>query len=151
MMGSISLMEAASSPRILSLRYDGVCAVCSSLLARRTRTWWFREEKRIVCFACRPEQPGVVCEQGETDGPESQEPSQVSVTLTVEVAIRPLQPLLADGKAGASARREGERRRARREQRTLERHPRLGRLILAVSEDSRMGKGSGWRGNWARR
>jgi len=37
--------------------------------------------------------------------------------------------------AGASARREGERRRAKRERETLERHPRLGKLILRATEE----------------
>lgn len=38
------------------------------------------------------------------------------------------------GTAGASARREHERRRARREQRVRERHPRIGGALLALSD-----------------
>lgn len=39
-----------------------------------------------------------------------------------------------DGQAGASARREGERRQARREAAVRERHPRLGGVILALQD-----------------
>lgn len=39
------------------------------------------------------------------------------------------------GTAGASARREFERRRSRREGRIREKHPKLGRLILALGDD----------------
>jgi hypothetical protein len=38
------------------------------------------------------------------------------------------------GTAGASARREHERRKARREEETRRRHPRIGKLLLAVQE-----------------
>jgi hypothetical protein len=43
--------------------------------------------------------------------------------------------MTSDGVAGASARREGQRRRASREKETLDRHPRIGKLILAVSDE----------------
>ena len=39
-----------------------------------------------------------------------------------------------NGRAGASARREGERRKAQREARVRERHPRIGGVILALQE-----------------
>lgn len=39
------------------------------------------------------------------------------------------------GTPGASARREGERRSARREERVRARHPRIGGLVLAVTDD----------------
>lgn len=42
---------------------------------------------------------------------------------------------MADGVAGASARREHERRRDAREQRIRTNHPKLGGLILALSDD----------------
>src|SRR5438045_2033389 len=53
------------------------------------------------------------------------------------VAGSPLAPLMSDGDAGASVRREGERRRANREQETIARHPRVGKLILALSDEPR--------------
>jgi Nuclease-related domain len=54
-----------------------------------------------------------------------------------------LEPLLSDGEAGASARREGERRRAKREAATMARRPRLGKLILAVLDEPHAGRSWG--------
>ena len=47
---------------------------------------------------------------------------------------RVTDPTAMDGRAGASARREGERRRARREAGVRERHPRVGGVILALQD-----------------
>ena len=47
---------------------------------------------------------------------------------------RVTDPTAIDGRAGASARREGERRRARREAGVRERHPRIGGAILALQD-----------------
>jgi len=44
---------------------------------------------------------------------------------------------VADGTAGASARREHERRKANREKRVRDKHPRIGGLILALGEPPR--------------
>jgi hypothetical protein len=46
----------------------------------------------------------------------------------------PEQPDVDFGTAGASARREYERRRAKREEETRERHPRIGNLLLKFQE-----------------
>ena len=47
---------------------------------------------------------------------------------------RVTDPTAVDGRAGASARREGERRKARREAGVRERHPRIGGVILALQD-----------------
>jgi hypothetical protein len=62
----------------------------------------------------------------------SVEPVDLAVAAQHEEAVG---PLISDGEAGTSARREGDRRRAKREKQTLDRHPHLGRLILAVSDE----------------
>jgi hypothetical protein len=53
----------------------------------------------------------------------------------------------SDGTAGASARREHERRRARREQSVRDKHPRIGGILLALREppahERRWGHGAG--------
>lgn len=129
--------------RLLSLRYNGTCSVCETPLARRTTAWWYRAEKRIVCTSCQPadtvpDAPAVT----QRDGSDPDEPETLSVSPTdtaapaVGAASAAVESALTvDGEAGASARREGERRRARREQRTMKAHPRLGKLILAVSDE----------------
>lgn len=45
------------------------------------------------------------------------------------------QPEIVSGKAGASARREYERRSAKREERVRAAHPRIGGFLLAISEE----------------
>lgn len=127
-----------SSPRILSLRYDGKCSVCESQLARRTQAWWYPEVKKIVCLDCRP--VGSTADATATN-PASEDPFRsgaLPLESEVEPTPQPEEPeafLISDGQAGASARREGERRRSKRQRDTLERHPHLGKLILAASDE----------------
>jgi hypothetical protein len=101
---------AAEEKRLLRLRWDGACSVCSHSLARGTQAWWRASEKRIVCVSC--------ASAGLDNG---------------SVIPRPPDP----GVAGASARREAERRRANREQSIRESHPRIGGLILGLSDEPR--------------
>jgi Nuclease-related domain len=133
-------LQPTSIPHVISLRYDGTCSVCETSLVRRTRAWWYRDEKKIVCTACRPEDTTVdapvsaeaIVEAAEIQDAES---SESRTPVVSDEAVRVVAPLIVDGEAGASARREGERRRAKRERETLARHPRLGKLILAVSDE----------------
>jgi hypothetical protein len=138
-------LQPEASPRILSLRYDDKCSVCERDLARRTRAWWFRDVKKIVCFNCRPEQDVAVTAIVEQSVDLSSSDSfagqieglavEAAPPAISETAVEAQSPLTTDGEAGTSARREGERRRAKREKDTLDRHPRLGKLILAVSDE----------------
>jgi hypothetical protein len=116
-------VQPTPTARVQPLRYDGVCSVCHSQLARRTRAWWYPEEKKFVCTSCRPAE--IIPDTAPASGN----------TLVVEEEPSQLEPLTVDGEAGASARREGERRRAKRGRDTLTRHPRIGKLILAVSDE----------------
>jgi hypothetical protein len=114
-------MASQSQPRLLKLRYDGTCIVCSTSLPRRTEAWWYADKKQIVCTACRPNTAEAVGEP---------KPSVTVDTVAVEEP-----PLTTLGQAGASARRESSRRRARREQETLRKHPRVGKLILRMTDE----------------
>ena len=62
-------------------------------------------------------------------------------------ARRVTEPTAANGKAGASARREGERRKANREAAVRERHPRIGGVLLALQDapqhERSWGRGAG--------
>ena len=62
-------------------------------------------------------------------------------------ALRVADPTAANGKAGASARREGERRKAKREAAVRARHPRIGGVILALQDapqhERSWGRGAG--------
>lgn len=103
--------DPSNGARVLTLRWDGSCSICQSPVPRRTRAWWERETKTITCLACKPENTTPIVDM-----------------VDVEV-------LTSDGEAGASARRHADRLRTRREQDTLLRYPRVGKLVLALSEE----------------
>lgn len=103
--------------RELALRRDDRCAVCGSSISARTRAWWDADAKTVTCLACRSRltqerQPG---ETGEAQPAASEAPLEL-------------------GHAGASAQREYERRRDRREARVRAAHPHIGGLLLALGE-----------------
>ncbi|MCW2830276.1 MAG: hypothetical protein JWP31_968, partial [Aeromicrobium sp.] len=67
----------------------------------------------------------------------SRNPTPANPPVVEEGALRPSRnhTPVDPGTPGASARREFERRQSKREKRIRDRHPRLGGLILAVSDD----------------
>lgn len=90
----------------MKLRYAGVCRLCDAELPARTEAIYERSSKTVRCLDCSPAESSA-------GGPEP-----------IDV-----------GTPGASARREFERRQAKREARIRKKHPKLGGFILAVSED----------------
>ena len=98
-------------------RYAGVCRLCGAELAARTEAIHERSTKTVRCLDCSPGDPVSPIE---------------SIPLVEPVeAPEPIDI----GTPGASARREYERRQAKRETRIREKHPKLGGLILAISDD----------------
>jgi len=99
----------------MRLRYAGTCRICGVELPARAEAIYERATKTVRCLGHDPnvEVPAPVVEGPGTDVPENVE----------------------SGTAGASARREFERRKARREDRIRTAHPRLGGVILAVSDE----------------
>ena len=91
----------------MRLRYSGVCRVCSVELPARAEAVYERSSKTVRCIT-------------------HDTSSDVSPGVVRAVEA---------GKPGASARREFERRKARREERTRAKHPKLGGVILALSDD----------------
>ncbi len=102
----------------MRLRYAGTCAVCGTALAARTTAVYSASTRSVRCVTCEVTTPSdeVVV------GPE---PPVAGVTPEV------LEP----GVAGASARRIYEQRKAKREKGIRDAHPRIGGLILALSDD----------------
>jgi hypothetical protein len=90
----------------IRLRYAGSCRTCGTALAVGTQALYERTSKSVRCLACS-------------------EPTD-SKNSAGRAAI---------GVPGTSARREFERRRAAREERIRAKHPHLGGLILAVSDE----------------
>jgi hypothetical protein len=117
----------------MRLRYEGTCVTCRASLPRRTEAWWYGDKKEIVCTSCRP-----------ANSVSADESTEEVVAEVEEVELPPLTTL---GEAGASARRESVRRKERRERETLKRHPRVGKLILRVTDEPQAtrswGKGAG--------
>jgi hypothetical protein len=102
----------------MRLRYAGTCAVCRTALAARTTAVYSAATRSVRCVGCEA----------------------TTSTEDVVVADEPTQPgvppeVLGTGVAGASARRIYEQRKAERERRIREAHPRIGGLILALSDD----------------
>lgn len=118
----------AATVKILRLRYAGACE-CGTEVPAGTRAGWDRTARRVVCERCLSGQMRVI-EPAETPPPDletarAEEPAQVA---DVE------QPI-DRGRPGASLEQEYQRRRQSREDRIRTRHPRLGRVILALSEE----------------
>ena len=112
----------------MRIRYAGRCSTCGVELPVGTRAAYDRETKSLTCSRCLPEQQPAPAEQIH---PTSSEPFDSSSgtgsgTDGSEVVL---------GVAGASAKREYERRKNSRETRIRTAHPRAGGLILALSDD----------------
>ncbi|QIM23186.1 NERD domain-containing protein [Phycicoccus sp. HDW14] len=101
----------------MRLRYAGTCRICGLDLPAKAEAVHERRTKTVRCLDHSITQVGG----NNTDSPTGPTP----------------MPAVDPGAAGASARREYERRRAAREERIRARHPKLGGLILAVSDEPR--------------
>jgi hypothetical protein len=96
--------------RLMRLRYDGVCARCGEELKASMRGWWEGERKTVRCERCGPAAPPS--------------PKAPAFDVSAEPNV-----------GGASAQREFERRRKRREDDMRQRHPRIGGLILGLTNE----------------
>lgn len=108
----------------MRLRYAGTCRICRTPIEARTDAVYERATKTVRCLSCSspPQERTAAVDDEHADGEQNQ---------ALAVADAPPEP----GTAGASARREFERRRVRREERIRTKHPKLGGLILALSDD----------------
>jgi hypothetical protein len=89
------------------LRWEATCARCGATLPPKTLAAWNKELRQAICQRCLA---------AEADSPSA-------------------EPELDRGTPGASAAREGLRRERRRDARTITAHPRIGKYILALSEE----------------
>lgn len=102
---------AAADEKRMRLRYAGVCHLCGAALPQGEVAVYERAARRVRCVSC-----------------------PASVAEAPDAASAPPEDL-ASGTAGASARREYERRRDSREKRIRQKHPKVGGLILALSDE----------------
>ena len=110
-------MEPAETPtdKQMLLRYAGTCRLCGVELPARREAIYERASKSVRCLECP------------------------TVAVTPEAAplpgVQPHPSAPESGAAGASAQREYERRKGKREERIRAKHPKIGSLILALSDD----------------
>lgn len=100
----------------MRLRYAGRCRVCDAELPARSEAIYERSTKTVRCVSHEPE-------------------AEQTTTAKVDGLEQAVPGVVDAGSAGASARREFERRKAKREERIRAKHRKLGGLILAVSDD----------------
>lgn len=120
-MTTTSGRDAVTPAKVMRLRYAGTCAGCGAELESGTRAAYYRATKSVRCLACmEPEEPVP------SVAPAAAPPLDTAPVPTLDAET---------GAAGSSARREYERRSAKREARIREAHPRLGGLILALTDE----------------
>lgn len=111
--------ETSITPaKVMRLRFAGSCDSCGQPLDAGTRAAYLKASKTVRCLPC-------VGGEDATSAP--------AAAAIPEHA--PVPEAVDSGTAGSSARREYERRAAKREARIREAHPRLGGLILALSDE----------------
>jgi len=101
----------------LRLRRPDTCTLCGGALAIGDQAAWDKEARVITCLPC-------------LDGA----PEQVAAPLDVEAA-QSEDDVLEISAPGASLEREYEQRVAARDKRVRERHPRMGRFLLALTPE----------------
>lgn len=112
----------------MMLRRDDVCSSCATSVPAGTRAQWDAAAKAVTCLACLDQPVEPVTPEAESDSVPAPPDS---------TALHPDTAAIDIGVPGASARKEFERRRAKREQRIEEKwgSGRLGRFVKAVSDD----------------
>lgn len=119
--------------KVLALRRRDSCADCESILEVGTRAAWDSTSRTVRCLSCVPPSTadagaGPIAEPAVDVLPT---PEQVAPTLAKPFLTHPAPA----ARAGASAQREYERRSQHREATIRSRHPRLGGLLLALSNE----------------
>ncbi|WP_241987407.1 nuclease-related domain-containing protein [Cryobacterium glucosi] len=122
--------EAALTPKRMRLRYSGPCRICDVEILAGTMALYERETKTVACLTCA--QDSAVATPS-VPGPIERSPVDTDAVTSPEPATEDLE--VFGGTAGASAQREHDRRKDKRETRIREKHPHIGGLILALSDE----------------
>ncbi|MGN6302380.1 MAG: nuclease-related domain-containing protein, partial [Angustibacter sp.] len=121
-------MTEALPLKKLRLRYAGICRECGTPLAAHEAAFYDRQAKNVLCLGCGGTEPA-------SSAPVVVAPDQPAPPQPVTETCTPQAEAVVVGTPGASARREHERRKDRRERRIRNAHPHLGGLILALTDD----------------
>ena len=113
--------------KVLALRRAASCVGCQADLPVGTRAAWDAAQRTVRCLTCAGQA-----------APASTPPEPAEVVQVADVVVDPVPPPAAPpaAQAGDSAQREYQRRSQRREDQIRAHHPRLGGLILALSDES---------------
>jgi Nuclease-related domain len=117
--------------RVMKLRRDDVCCRCRIALPKGTRAYWGAEARTVACLGCLDASSGTGRRSPHSPGDAERAPAREREPANVSDLTSASEP--DRGRAGASAAREYSRRRAGREARVRRQHPRIGRLLLALS------------------
>ena len=113
-----------SALKIMTLRRPGRCG-CGTEIAAGRRAAWNRSTRTVLCLQCAGAGAASDAGRPDVDRPDVSGP-----------ASPPAEPAPIDlGRAGASAQAEFDRRHDRREAAVRTAHPRIGGLILALTDD----------------
>jgi hypothetical protein len=129
---------AAATTKRMKLRYAGVCRRCGVEIPAGVVAVYDKVAKNVTCTECVDEAPVL--------------PVPVSAAAPLIPEPVPVdEPEVVVGVAGASARREYERRKAKDDQHVAEwkervraKHPVLGGLMLAVADEPKHSGTSAW-------
>ncbi|WP_257026987.1 nuclease-related domain-containing protein [Nocardioides aromaticivorans] len=117
----------------MRLRYAGTCRVCGSALDAGSAAIYERATRTVRCLGCATAEP--LGEIRRTAAAHGAGPSPAGTALPERQDTGSTDNAVDPGTAGASARRVHQRRRATRQERIRAKHPKLGGLILALSDD----------------
>src|SRR5690606_21126447 len=106
----------------MRLRYGGTCVRCSRTLPAGAHAVYLRASRSVRCLECSVPVAPADDSSGSAPPLAADDATRVKATRGSDIA-------------GGSARGEYERRRAKREETIRARYPRLGGLILALSND----------------
>jgi Nuclease-related domain len=121
--------DAALPSKRMRLRYAGRCRICAVELNPGTTAVYERETKTVVCLECTSDPPSA----RENASPIQSRP--VDAPMIAGPESPPASFEIFAGTAGASAKREYERRKGKREEKIRDAHPYLGELMIAMSSD----------------
>jgi hypothetical protein len=117
------MASETASTKSMRLRYAGHCRICDRELEKGVLAIYERQTRSVLCLTCDADRQSAI-DPGAATNPGVQ--AVISDTAAPEVFA---------GLAGASAQREYERRRDARETRIRGAHPKIGGLILALSDE----------------
>lgn len=119
----------------MRLRYAGTCRRCGTAIAAGAPAVYDRSAKVVFCIECPPADAAAPREVS-APAPAPEPVPETGPPAPDQPAPAPLPELgVSDGVPGGGARREYERRSAKRQDRVRANHPRIGGLLLALTDD----------------